>query len=501
MPQEACGTVVQTAEKINLSQPSTVMASSISNADIEITLGDLHGNTLNLLHKLMREGVINISPAYYSALASIYLKEAHEITAEDLALFRAIVAHSITVNPVRLVRLLGDDVADRGKNDYFMLILLAELQKKNLPLEILLSNHSAVLHYAFDLIAYYKKMKPHGRPSVETIGKIIDESSEYVSPVTSLKGLEFFLTHEIVSLAEIEDLVWNFYRPATKLISYTLLDNGDINLYTHAPVGFETIKGLADYYSVSFQCDTAQQLATTIDQINQEFQKDLCSGKFILNYFGECSSRDYSEEDRTFTSPISAPHWRLIWNREQASNPHYAITFPSLAYKVNVIHGHIGPRPLPNWQPHPNANFYGLDSLFGKASQKDAVPQEGYVALRTVNSQPVPRPTPKRVHGFHVRQLPEDLRLFLEREKYGTEKTDVQMAQAAVPETSSSYVHLTAVVTQPSETRKKRTRDIHSTQASNAPPMVPDIEDMPEAKKAEKTSLSKSRSVHRPGKR
>jgi len=109
----------------------------------EITLGDLHGNALKFLWGLIKTGVVTLKEgeADYNKFIQIYYKSVDELTADDIQNFQNIV-NSMAIKKHTLVRLIGDELADRGSNDYFTLKILERLANRGCPYEIMLSNHS-----------------------------------------------------------------------------------------------------------------------------------------------------------------------------------------------------------------------------------------------------------------------------------------------------------------------------------------------------------------------
>ena len=111
--------------------------SDITNA----TLGDLHGNALKLLFFLTYLGIFQINEEIYKRLVHIYHTPTAALTQELLDEFDFIVGDIPILNRTLLVRLIGDELADRGSNDYFTLRILEKLYLEEIPIEILLSNH------------------------------------------------------------------------------------------------------------------------------------------------------------------------------------------------------------------------------------------------------------------------------------------------------------------------------------------------------------------------
>jgi len=123
-----------------------------SKNDSEVTIGDLHGNSMKLMFMLIKHGVAKgISDDDYKNLVEIYKKvpskapwhgeEVKELTKKDITEFNQIL-DKLVFNTEIGVRLIGDELADRGSNDYFTLKILEKLRKNNVPVEITVSNHS-----------------------------------------------------------------------------------------------------------------------------------------------------------------------------------------------------------------------------------------------------------------------------------------------------------------------------------------------------------------------
>ena len=116
----------------------------------DITIGDLHGNVMKLIFTLVKEGVIELSKADYKELLELYRTPIGDFYESDFKRFSEIIDDIVVHCPEQgKVRLIGDDLADRGLGDHFTLYFLKKLHKANLQFEILHSNHGAefLLHY------------------------------------------------------------------------------------------------------------------------------------------------------------------------------------------------------------------------------------------------------------------------------------------------------------------------------------------------------------------
>ena len=152
---------------VNLDQPPRKLP-NLAPEENCFTMGDSHGNLLNLIQFLGAVGAITVPDKIYQKIKALYntserysvndkrrfnLPEqefifdlAEKYTNENIAIFRELLLR-IEVHPEIFARLIGDIVADRGKFDLFTLLLLEHLQDeaaklgKPCPFEVLLSNH------------------------------------------------------------------------------------------------------------------------------------------------------------------------------------------------------------------------------------------------------------------------------------------------------------------------------------------------------------------------
>jgi hypothetical protein len=173
------------------------------------------------------------------------------------------------------IRLLGDEVADRGCCDYFTLQFLNMLQMNRVHVTTLLSNHGIEFITAYEYLSMDEGFSP----------------LNYLSSAqkTSFFGLKYLLDDELVTTGELLDLVNASYKPTLKLIDYTLNEN-TIRLFTHAPVDFEIILHLTNELEVSYCELTKEALGTTIDKINTVFQQIVFDNKvhtYLESYPGK----------------------------------------------------------------------------------------------------------------------------------------------------------------------------------------------------------------------
>lgn len=227
-------------------------------------------------------------------------------------------------NPT-LIRLIGDELSDRGSNDYFILKIIDFLKKQQVPVTTLISNHS-------DNFIQNKEQIKNKQPYINSL--LSDQC-------TSLTGLALFKNNDVIDDAEFDTLS-NAYLSTVKVLDYTLsADGNDIQLFTHAPVAFETIKRAAQAMGIPYRDSTARELANTIDRINALFQIHVQQND-TAKFF------DYSKvkipEAMTEAEQNQFPLMHLIWNRWTENldkNPlTRPATHPKHKYAISYAHGH-----------------------------------------------------------------------------------------------------------------------------------------------------------------
>lgn len=275
----------------------------------QITLGDLHGNCIKLLFVLLKHGIADgIDESEYQRLVKIYKKKLTphkkglEYSQKYINEFICLV-NKLHFNPDIKIRLLGDELADRGSNDLLTLILLQVMREKDANLEIVYSNHGLwfLQSYAQD----FKQSHPGGHPS------------QY----KSLSQLEKAIDLDIVSLEEVQQIVTDAYFPVLKLISYSLNHaNDEISIFSHAPIEIAMLKALSETFGVDFDDTTASALAQTIDALNEAFQTALL-----------CHSLAKLIEPESMV-------YDFVWNRHSFSVLNRYSEYND--YQINYIHGH-----------------------------------------------------------------------------------------------------------------------------------------------------------------
>jgi hypothetical protein len=310
-----------------------------------ITSGDMHGNVMKYIWLLVKNEVLKLEkPEDFYSLWELYDKDWSYFSGgydsphmgsmpkqeqqEALASFREIIGRA-EVNPSCRIRLLGDFIADRGKNDWMTLLVLEKLEEVGVRTEIVASNHDM-----FFLNEYYR-----GDPKLW--GKSNSDYGDYVF------GIKRLVDDGVVSQEELIKMIERVYYPNFKLISYALSeDKKKITLFTHAPNCLDPIKDLARELDVVYKDKDAQELAETIDGINLAFQilrfADDEKFKKMVEVAATTALRcEYDSCYRTKHVPYSfdqdSPLSALVWNY---GNKTELEKLPD--YVEQLVHGHIG---------------------------------------------------------------------------------------------------------------------------------------------------------------
>jgi len=303
-----------------------------------ITIGDLHGNAIKLLHHLIVQRVIDLPKNNYHYLTAIYQKHTNKLTRDDLDKFEQLLEDIYIVNNCHIC-LLGDEMADRGANDYYTLKLLACLQGKGLNFELLLSNHG------YEFIQSYE---------IEDISKNPLLGPTYLANLfaLSLLNLSQLMLHQKVEPSNVTKLINDYYKPILKLLTYSIsFSSNMITIYSHAPIDLNVVKAVAMEFNVNYFDQTKTALAQTIERINAAFREYVEQEEVFALTFTE------DEDNEANHDILQYPLWCCIWNRDFKR-----LKFQKEVgdYHIKYVHGHTGDRYF-------NAsNVSNLDTNIGK---------------------------------------------------------------------------------------------------------------------------------------
>ncbi len=354
MNRRSGNTLIEEHEVNLLHFPSSVVEGD-SDSRSEITLGDLHGNALKLVHFLVREGVLRVSKDDYYNWVNLYRLE----SAENKTQLKEIHLSSLNdwlqrVEVVKVgpkVRFLGDLLCDRGANDYFTLKILEKLVTGGRKIEIILSNHDLGFLY------FYQALKTTPLPfSKDPFADL----NVRVAPNLSLFRLIHLITRYPSLKDEVQNIVKSVFLPVLRLFEIgTDRARGQITLFSHAYVGLEAISALSEIMGDTpcsielLQHDLT--LKACVLRMNSKLQEQFRSESGISSFLDLLRSES-DIFDRHNASPpgelgdVQTPDQMFplhyaVWNREPGSPDHFrsVIRPKSIGhYTAKYVHGHVG---------------------------------------------------------------------------------------------------------------------------------------------------------------
>jgi hypothetical protein len=318
-------------EQADLSKLPTVDSQHRGGLGSEITIGDLHGNAMKLIYMLAKHDIAsNLTQELYTELVNIYNVPVHNLTKDNLLNFKHIL-NKIDFKSGALVRLIGDELCDRGSNDYFTLLILQKMNQCAVSFEIMVSNHS------IEYLDKHEKKNQYIR--------ILENDH-----ARSMINLEYLITHKLVLQNEIDEMTNQFYKINLLVISYSLsVDKKEITIFSHAPIGLANIKELSVQFSVTYDDSSAENLAQTIDTINKEFQELVNTGQANSLYSRKGLTNGYRGEQTQTAFEY------VLWNRNYKK-----IERPKEknGFHIQFVHGHDN-------KEETNEHIINLDNTLG----------------------------------------------------------------------------------------------------------------------------------------
>ena len=312
----------------------------------EITVGDLHSHAIKFLYILVLHGFLNPTDDVYNELVELYKKT--PTSKEALRRFSVLLNNIPVTNRTINLRLLGDDLADRGKNDYFILKIYKKILQENIPITTIFSNHTAAF-----LEAYTPTQLAKQANSIDSI----------YTP--SLYHLSTCIDEDMVEFNEVQSILEHHYKRTLKLLDYSLdKTNQSITLFSHAAIGFETLPLLAQQFNIPYTDKTPRDLARTIDKINAAFKMHVKNNTLQSLY----SNEQFDEIKKGFPTAENAVLFTL-WNKTYSQ-----LIRPEIhhGYAMHFVHGHH-----PH-DPEQSAHITNLDNQLGKCAMNH---QGQYTAL------------------------------------------------------------------------------------------------------------------------
>jgi len=233
----------------------------------QAVVGDMHANSVLLLHELVELGFIRVS----SARGMEDLVTA--IKVNDCQGFGALLPQVLEFGPSaggnKEFISLGDLVGDRRYNDYFIVSILDFLRQSRSPYKIIFSNHDA------EFIRYFLANKE----------KTVDENFEvnaidimHEDVRRSLNALNTTLNNDKALRRKFIAMVEQSYLPHLKVFS---LSTDERILYAHAIVNKAIFQDIEEQAGI----DRDAPLKDRLNQINEWFGKNvICSSQHFERY-------------------------------------------------------------------------------------------------------------------------------------------------------------------------------------------------------------------------
>jgi hypothetical protein len=263
----------------------------------EYTLPDLHGNALKLLNALIKAGVVKMPKYRYKQFLDCYFKDPLHVKKKTLSILKNAISSIKVAKKVGKIRFIGDELCDRGSNDYYTLLVIKKLSQIGVNCEFVISNHG------FEFIQGYEN-------GTYTPIKL---STRYANSIASLSHL---FSKKLIAPGQINSIVNKCYKPKLKVLSYTP-SKDQITIYTHAPAGLQQIKDLCVDFNVQYKDDTVKDLSKTIDKINNVFRENYIKNNLV----------------HTIQEKLNAIAWNRQYEGLERPENHKD-------YKINFVHGH-----------------------------------------------------------------------------------------------------------------------------------------------------------------
>ncbi len=226
-----------------------------------VVFGDLHANAVKLVYNLIRNGICApISDASYDELLAIYdytppLTKAY-VHSFELWMRR----HFKVIDTTVMVHLIGDVLADRGRNDWFTLKILEALKHNGVCVRIVFSNHDCLF---FDAMGLNGEIRKREAP------RALEKNRQGNSHLELMQAFE-----DGVFLADdIKALVLKAYLPSLLMMDYFVgNDKKMLTIVSHAPTDLTGIEQLANVFCVPYDGSIPNGLVRTINAMNSAFK-------------------------------------------------------------------------------------------------------------------------------------------------------------------------------------------------------------------------------------
>jgi hypothetical protein len=286
---------------------------NVASEHTRIVIGDLHGNALKMLYVLLRHQFVEMSERNYLDFVRIY--RTNKLNQSHIDQFGEIMKTITVIDTAKQSRisLIGDELCDRGMNDYFVLKVIQFLHQCGFEYEILVSNHS------IEFISCYEK------------GTDFSENIFFGGQGRSSENFQALIDNQFILRQDMNEIIENSYKPFLKAISYiTNEQKSELSILSHAPIGVDNIDYIACSLNLALQeKENISSICETIDEINQKLSTCLASNiVYDLFKIPDCI---FEITTGNPISPSMFPLAHLIWNRD------HSVVRPT---HITFVHGH-----------------------------------------------------------------------------------------------------------------------------------------------------------------
>ncbi len=363
-------------EKLNIYQKPTPITHPFKVT--QVTIGDLHANIIKLIYFLIRNGIISMDDAVYSRLVDLYKANQSTWSESYLQELCTSLKSFVVINKHVLVRIIGDDVCDRGMLDLSLLWFLEEFVEQQGLVQIHVSNHG------FEFITYYE-LNIHNRFDELKDTDVFSLYGRYQNVFSkSLSHLDFILKQGWIDWDTLQRLYESIYRPLLRVMTYSICPNTlETHLFSHAECGLETISCIGEHFGLADSPNpTIARIINTIEFINLQFQVRYANVNNICKLSASGSGFYHNILVDSPLNSLSAIN-HLVWRR--ANDPLPPLLTPEkLSFRPE---GDVSCKPLGWFHGHcdltkDTGHTFTLDSACGKSTPDElSTEDELYIDL------------------------------------------------------------------------------------------------------------------------
>lgn len=320
----------------------------------EITLPDLHGNALKLAWYQAGFDILSIDDELYAEAVRIYLTaEQNNLTAADLNRWAEIFCPSFFDKNAGRIRLIGDELCDRGANDWLMLKLIESMHEAGVLAEIIISNHS------LEFIINAEKLLSSGKITSDIFLKttLLNGAG---NTDRSMRNLRTLIDKNLIPVTEknvsvhgrsLSEIYRECYLPHLQAVHFDMHFEPPV-FFSHAPFNTEYLWELA----IQLQPD-AESLAETEFKTAEDMSNTICA---INRDFSTRASSLSVHELLKYDDALENRFVELCWNRNYSELTLFGVK-DSPKLQTTQVHGHDSddPRTIAD-------GVFALDDTFGK---------------------------------------------------------------------------------------------------------------------------------------